>query len=193
VDEIDRVARSVDAKAILVGGDVHAVRLIQEHLPEASKGLVHVLESGGGRATDGGTPFTAAEVVERMGEVAYERLRTVLDEFQEERGQGDRAADGVAATVEAVRKAQVGTLLVHDDPDDDRMLCFADEPALVAETPRELEGVADHCEQGRLADVLVRAAISTGADVLVVPASEGRGVPNEGCGAILRYADAATP
>ena len=192
VEEIDRVARSIDAKAILVGGDVHAVRLIQEHLPEQTKGLVHVLEQGGGRATDGGAPFTAAEIMDRIGEITLAELTAVLDEFQEERGQGDRATDGVAATVEAIRKAQVGTLLIHDDPDDDRMLWFADDPSLVALRRNDLDGVADHVEEGRLADVLVRAAVGTGATVVVVPGSGGTGIPNDGVGAILRYAD-ATP
>jgi hypothetical protein len=192
VDEIDRVARSIDAKAILIGGDVHAVRLIQDHLPEPMKGLVHVLEAGGGRASDGGAPFTAAEIMDRMGEITLERLQLVLDEFQEERGQGDRATDGVNATVEAIRKAQVGTLLVHDDPDDDRTLWFADDPSLVATARNDLDGVADHVGEGRLADVLIRAAVGTGADVVVVPGGGGTAIPNEGVGAILRYAD-ATP
>ncbi len=188
-EEIERVVRSVDAQAVLIGGDVHAVRLLQEHLPEPVKPLVHVLEQGGGRATDGGTPFTAAEIIDRMGEIALERLQVVLDEFQEERGQGDRATDGVRATVEALRKAQVGTLLIHDDPDDDRMLWFADDATLVACDRAELEGLADHVEQGRLADTLVRAAVGTGAAVVVVPAGGGTAIPNDGCGAILRYAD----
>ncbi len=187
-DEVDRVARSVGAAAILVGGDVRAVHLLQDALPEQSKSLVQVLESGGGRATDGGTPFTAAEVVDRVGTVALQRIQAVLDEFTEERGQRDRATDGVAATVEALRKAQVATLLVHDDPDDDRTLFFGDDASLVALTRAELDGVADHVEEGRLADVLVRAAVGTGAGVLVVPPS-GTGVPNEGVGAVLRYAD----
>ena len=187
-EEVDRVVRSVDAKAILIGGDVHAVRLLQEHLPEACKGMVQVLEQGGGRATDGGTAFTAAEITERIGLLSLERIHRVLDEFQEERGQGDRAADGVASTVEAIRKAQVGTLLIHDDPDDDRTLFFADDPSLVALRRNDLDGVADHVEEGRLADVLVRAAVGTGADVLVVPAG-GKAIPNEGCGAVLRYSD----
>jgi hypothetical protein len=188
VDEIDRVARSVGAQAILVGGDVHAVRLVCEHLPEAAKALVQTLEQGGGRAADGGTPFTAAEVTDKMGELALARLQRVLDEFGEERGQGDRATDGVAATVEAIRKAQVGTLLIHDEPDDDRTLFFGDDPSLVACRRNDLDGVADHVEEGRFADVLVRAAVGTGADVVVVPAG-GTAVPNEGCGAILRYSD----
>ncbi|HVF05458.1 MAG TPA: Vms1/Ankzf1 family peptidyl-tRNA hydrolase [Frankiaceae bacterium] len=191
VEEIDRIARSIDAKAILVGGDVHAVRLIQEHLPESAKGIVQLLEQGGGRATDGGSAFTAAEITDRMGEITLAQLQTVLDEFQEERGQGDRATDGVDATVQAIRKAQVGTLLVHDDPDDDRTLFFADDPSLVAMSRNDLDGVAEHVEEGRLADVLVRAAVGTGADVVVVPAI-GTAIPNEGVGAILRYAD-STP
>lgn len=190
-DEIDRVVRSVDAKVVLVGGDVHAVRLIQEHLPEPTKKLVQVLEAGGGRATDGGTPFTAAEIVDRVGTVVLDRLQSVLAEFQEERGQGDRATDGLAATVDAIRKAQVATLLIHDDPADDRTLWFGDDPSLVAMSRNDLDGIADHVEEGRMADVLVRAAVGTGADVVIVPPG-GTGIPNDGCGAILRYTDAGS-
>ncbi|HEU0130207.1 MAG TPA: Vms1/Ankzf1 family peptidyl-tRNA hydrolase [Mycobacteriales bacterium] len=186
--EIERVAQSVGAEAILLGGDVHAVRLLQEHLPAPLQPLVTVLEHGGGRAADGGTPFTAAAIVDKVGELALARLSRVLDEFQEERGQNDRATDGVAATIEALRKAQVATLLVHDEPDDDTMLWFADDPTLIAVDRAELDGLADHVEQGRLADVLVRTALATGADVLVVPAS-GTAVPNDGVGAVLRYSD----
>jgi peptide subunit release factor 1 (eRF1) len=189
-DEVDRVARSVGAEAILVGGDVHAVRLLQDNLPENAKPLVSVLEQGGGRAADGGTPFTAAEVLDKVAEVALARLQRVLDEFQEERGQGDRATDGVARTVEALRKAQVATLLVHDDPDDARTLWFGDDPSLVALRRDELTALGvDHIEEGRLADVLVRAAVGTGAEVVVVPEG-GTAIPNDGAGAILRYADA---
>jgi peptide subunit release factor 1 (eRF1) len=188
-DEVDRVVRSIDANVVLVGGDVHAVRLLQEHLPETPGRIVQVLEQGGGRAADGGTPFTAAEVLDRIGEVALDRLRAVLDEFQEERGQNDRAADGVAATVEALRKAQVATLLVHDDPDDTRMLWFGPDPTLLAVRRDELTGLGvEHTEKGRLADVLVRAAVGTGAEVVVVPEG-GTAIPNDGTGAILRYAD----
>lgn len=188
VDEIDRVVRSVDAQAILLNGDVHAVRLLQERLPEQHKELVHVLEQGGGRATDGGTAFTAAEIMDTMSVIALERIERVLAEFREERGQRDRATDGVRPTVEAIRKTQVGTLLIHDDPDDERTLWFAGEPSLVACTRNELDGLADSVEEGRVGDVLIRAAAGTGADVLVVPAG-GAGIPNDGCGAILRYAD----
>lgn len=190
-EEIERVVRSVDAKVVLVGGDVHAVRLIQEHLPVTVQPLVQVLEAGGGRSNDGGTPFTAAEIVEKVSLVALDRLQLVLDEFQEERGQGDRAADGVRDTVEALRKAQVATLLIHDDPDDDRMLWFSDDASLIAVDRYELDGLTDHVEQGRLADVLVRAAVGTGADVVIVPPG-GTAIPNEGCGAILRYTDSGS-
>jgi hypothetical protein len=189
-EEIERVARGVAAEAILVGGDVHAVRLIQEHLPEPLKPLVTVLERGGGRAADGGAEFTAADIMDKLAEVALARLQVVLDEFQEERGQGDRATDGIARTVEALRKAQVGTLLLHDDPDDTRTLWFGDDPSLVALRRDELTGLGvERPEEGRLADVLVRAAVGTGAEVVVVPAG-GTAIPNDGVGAILRYADA---
>ncbi|MBV9411271.1 MAG: hypothetical protein JO148_06730, partial [Acidimicrobiia bacterium] len=47
-----------------------------------------------------------------------------MAKFREERGQGDRAADGPAATLEAMSRSQVEVLLVHADPDDTRTAWF---------------------------------------------------------------------
>lgn len=183
-DEVDRVVARLRPEVVLVRGDVRAVQYLQEHLAEATKPLVRVVERGSGRAADGGDEVTAEEIAEHLADVADSGLRRVLDEFQEERGQGDRATDGVRATVEALRKAQVATLLLRDEPDDDRRLWFADDPSLVALSRDDLTGLgAEHVQDGRLADVLVRAAVGTGADVAIVQSG-----PNEGVGAILRYA-----
>jgi hypothetical protein len=80
-------------------------------------------------------------------------------------------------------------LLLHDDPSDERTLWFGPDATLLALRREDLTGLGvTEPESGRLADVLVRAAAGTGADVVVVPAG-GTAIPNDGVGAILRYAD----
>lgn len=186
-EQAGRVADDIKAELILLNGDVRAVQLLRERLPTHLGDRVEVIEAGGGRAVDGSSDVVASEVIDRVAAAAHARLKAVVAEFQEERGQRDRAADGVAATVEALTRGQVATLLLHDDPDDDRTAWFGPDATQVAMDRQTLVdlGVADP-QQARLADVLVRAAVGTAAAVRIVPAT-GTGSPNEGVGAVLRY------
>jgi len=93
--------------------------------------------------------------------------------------------EGTAATFEALERAQVGTLLVHDDPDDERAAWFgpdATHAALDRQTLLDM-GVGDP-RQDRMVDVALRAACGTSAEIRIVP---GGGSPREGIGAILRH------
>jgi len=110
----------------------------------------------------------------------------VVDRFQEERGQRDRAADGPKATVEALGRAQVGTLLLYDDPSDERTAWFGPDATHIALDASTLKDLGVEPQQARLTDVLIRAAIGTGASVRIVP-DTGPGSPTEGVGALLRY------
>jgi hypothetical protein len=133
--------------------------------------------------------------------------QALLERFAEERGQADRAVEGAAATLAALARGQVDTLLLTGlFLDDERTAWFGPAPTDVAAEPGTLIdlAVADPVE-GRLVDVAVRAALGTGADVSVLdPAdqtrpAEGRGethdappppkaAPAEGLGALLRFA-----
>jgi hypothetical protein len=91
--------------------------------------------------------------------------------------------------VAALQRAQVETLLVHDDPTDDRSLWFGPDGvhlSMAAGSLSEL-GVTSP-QEGRLADVLIRAALATSSDVRIVPTTSENG-PTEDVGAILRWAD----
>ena len=183
-----RIAEDVGAELILVTGDTYAVHFMRDHMPHPHDAKVRLLEEGGGRANDGSEGVVSEGVMREVAAAALGKIKKVLDEFQEERGQRDRAADGPQATVEALMMAQVDTLLVHDDPDDDRRAWFGPEPTQLALDRQTLVdlGVAAPAE-ARLSDVLIRAAVGTGAGVLIVPAS-GTAIPNDGAGAVLRYA-----
>jgi hypothetical protein len=183
-DDVARVARGIGTDLVLLGGDPQAVHYLRGYLPDALR--VVVLEHAGARTPDGLSPHVEEEVRARVADIAVQRLRTVFERFEEERGQRDRAADGLAATVEALRKAQVETLLVTDAPDDSRTLLFGPDPTLLASDAAGLTALGVTApERARAADVLVRAAAGTGADVVVV---DGEVALPDGFGAILRYA-----
>lgn len=183
-DEVSKLADRIGARLIAIGGDVHAVRLLEGHLPERQKPFVHVLEHGArGAELDEGL---LGDELRRLVQTAIaSETVAVLDTFKEEKGQADKAADGPARVVEALQMAMVETLLVHDDPSDDRVAWFGPEPLQLAIDKADVEGMGvEFPEQGRLVDVAVRAALGSGARVRIVPAA----VVTSGFGAVLRAA-----
>lgn len=181
-ERVGEVSELIDPAAILVAGDVRATTLLKEELDERLTPLL--CEFDGTRAADGGGDAMSDEVRRQLNTVAASHTVAILEKFREEKGQDDRATDGLAATIEALNAAQVETLLVHDDPDDDRQAWFAPDGALVAADRATLEGygVSDP-QQGRLVDALIRTAFRSGASVRIVP----RTVVADGVGAILRF------
>ena len=181
-ERVQQIARLLDPAAIFVAGDTRALWHLREHLDDRLAPLVREVE--GARNADGGDATIAEAVRKQLNTVAAADTVALLEKFKEEKGQADRAAEGLAATIEALNAAQVDTLLVHDDPADERPAWYAPDLALAALDRASLEGygVRDP-RQGRLVDVLVRTAFRTGARVRIVP----RTVVADGVGALLRY------
>ncbi|SRR5581483_7682336 len=168
---------------VAVGGDVRAVELLKEALPKRVSELVHDVH--GSRAADGSVDAVVGDVTRLVATMVATDTKDLLAKFKEERGQGDRAADGPAATLDALSRSQVEVLLVHADPDDTRTAWFGAPAIPVAERAPDLTelGVAD-ARDGALVDVALRAALGTGAGIRIVP---GAGGPTGGIGAILRW------
>lgn len=177
------LADSIGAELVIVAGDVRAVDLLRDALPERLASLVQVVE--GERPWEGkGDPLPeeTRDLVERH---VRERGEALLARFAEERGQRDHAAEGVDATAAALAKAQAAVLLVTEAADDDGSLWFGAEPTLLATTDRDLKELGvDSPQQAPASDVLVRAALGTGAALrLLEDANDVR----EGVGALLRW------
>jgi hypothetical protein len=178
-DLVDRVR----PRLVAVAGDVRAVQLLREKSPKRVSALMELV--GGELDSVDAVLEQAAKLVDATVE---QDTRGLLDRFEQERGQNDLAADGVAETFAALARAQVDTLLVADRLDDRRTAWFGeaghhvalDRDALVA------AGVTTPAE-GRLVDVAVRAALTTGATVRVLGADDER-APGDGLGALLRFA-----
>jgi len=185
-DEVVRLVQDVDAKLVVAAGDVRALALLREALPKEVLDVLQVAE--GGRSADGSIDGVVTAVDRLVEAVVAHDTDLTLAKFREESGQGDRAADGPARTLEALAMAQVETLLLHDDPGDDRQAWFGPEPTHVALTEDTIQamGVDEH-QRARLVDVAVRAALGTGAGVRVIPGQTGADGPTDGLGAILRW------
>ena len=182
-DEVARLAKRMDVRLLVVGGDIHATRFFTEALPKELQGIVRDVE-GASRHPDGGADHVAEDVKRLVDTVVAAETTAVLQKFKEERGQHDRAADGPARVVEALQMAQVQTLLVHDDPEDDRTIWFGPEPLHIGldEAAVRAMGV-DEPWEARAIDVCIRAALGSSAEVRVVPKS----VLDRNLGAILRF------
>src|SRR4051794_26782451 len=183
--QVARLADAVDARIIVLGGDIRATRLIQDELPVPIAGRVHLIEQG--RAADGSDDERETEIRRLIATAVAEDTRAVVESFKQERGQHDRAVEGAAATVDALNRAAVDVLLVHDERDRTAMVGRSPVPIGLDRASAAIAG-DDHVEQANLVDALVRAAIGTGASVRVVP---GAGPVAEGIGAVLRWSDSA--
>jgi peptide subunit release factor 1 (eRF1) len=181
------VARTVDEQAtggkaavIVLAGDPQARGAVLDELSKPA--LARTVEA---RHAEG-APL--AEEVQRAVELAEaEDLTGRVERFQRERGEGGRAVTGLGAVTEALRRAQVDTLVIEDHPESTDRLWFGPAPTDVATSAADLRAVnVTEPEQDRADAVLARALAQTGADIVVLP---GQGPPLEhGIGAVLRFA-----
>ena len=209
VDAVVELAQQVEARMIVATGEERQLVHVARHLPTHLKD--QYLEVPGGRGQDGSEPLVQQRVADAVSRFVAGRTLDLLEEYAQERGQAKRAVDGLPAAVEALRKAQVQTLLVTTavasgapDPDAPEQgaaahaslptptLLFGPDPTQLGLTREDLAALGvDDPQEGPVVDVLVRAALGTAADVQVVP-HEMPSAPQAGVGAVLRYADALT-
>ncbi len=180
--EVDRLAASFDAQAVIVAGDVRAIGFLRDHLAARTSDLVREID---GARADWSLDQIAEDTVDHMAALAAERLEQERTAFASALGTG-RAVEGSDAVFQALRRARVDTLHVVDDtnrprptgwtsPDPAHSYAMPDPPDLGPE-------VAFH--QAPLHDIAARAAVLTGARLVVLP--PGEEAPAEGLGAVLR-------
>ncbi len=173
------LAARLHAERVLVAGEDHAVHAFLAAAPATLVPLVRKLDAGTRHDPDA----AAAEVERLVRSVQAEDTVAQIQAFRAELGGARHAASGARAVVGALQMAMVDTLLVHDDPADDRRAWIAADGSQVALEERELTDMGlQESTAGRLIDVCVRAALLQGSDVRVVPGSLLEG----GLGALLR-------
>ena len=185
---VERVARDIDARVVIASGDDRALQLLGQSLP------THLVDrfvtvGGGGRAQDGSDEVIAAEVLRVLSDTVAADTVELLEDFAEQRGRHDRACEGVTATVDALRRGQVDTLILTDTRDVGRAGFFGPDPVHLALSAHELLDLGvEQPWEAPLDEIVVRAALGTGASVRFVGGGTEQ-APAEGVGALLRYAD----
>jgi hypothetical protein len=182
-ERVVRLAEDIRPVFVAVAGDVRAVQMLRDSLPKEVDELVHVVEKEIPRKLERDDPIPEHvwALVQQHVRESGERL---LAKFEEERGQRDKAVEGVDATAKALGQAQVAMLLITEK-EINRELSFGPEPTLLAPTDQELKELGvDSPEQAQACDVLVRAALGTGASIRVPDDDVGI---EEGAGALLRW------
>ena len=187
---VQQLADAIGAEVVVGAGDVREINLVHENLPEHLK--AKWVEVQGTRGGDGSESLVQQRIADAVAMHVVRGTLDLLEEYAQERGQSKRACDGVGPVVEALRKAQVQTLLVTTGADASAQLWFGEDPTQLGLTREEVEQLgATEVTQGPLVSVLLRSAIATGADVQLVP-HQSEQAPAEGVGALLRYTDDST-
>lgn len=183
-------ARTVGARVIVGAGDVRALQFLRDNLDVDVADLFLAIDEGGRAA--GASEESLRQKVERIvAEAAVREDLAIIEEFEQERGQHDRAVEGLTDTVEALRRAQVQTLVLDDDPTSTATLFAGPDPLMLGVTEQELRDLGcTEIHEVRADAAIVRALAGTGGSLVLVPGGVDVG---GGIGAILRYADASTP
>jgi len=86
------IASAVRARIIIAAGDVRALGHLRDSLPKPAQDLLREVGEGGRAA--GASEASLADHVRRLvAEIAVRDTLAVLEEFEQERGQHDRAVE----------------------------------------------------------------------------------------------------
>jgi hypothetical protein len=183
-DALARLVDRVRPRFVAAAGDVRALQLLREHAPKRVRELITVV---GGEFASLDAVFAEADklvsaTVEADGRALLERFAAGLGQAGAG-APGTRAVQGEEATLAALARGQVETLLLTGlFLDDQRTAWFGPAPTDLAADRDALAGlgVAQPVE-GRLVDVAVRGALGTGAGVRVLdPADQTRPAADRG-------------
>lgn len=185
-DEVTKQVLRTAPAVVVLGGDPHMRGLVNAHLDPRVGSLVVTTDTGGRGAGAAGEPLSA-ELADAVRRKAAEREEATVSAFTEARGRDGAAVSGLAPTVEALRRAQVDTLLLTPAARDTFLYVGRDSPA-PGLTENELYALGETDVTRTNADAaLLRAGAATDAR-LHVP--ERSALPlDDGVGALLRYTD----
>jgi hypothetical protein len=167
-EEIDRVVGSSGARLVVLAGDIHARRLVQEQLSKASQALVSVVDSHTHTA-GADQSLLEDQVNQRVAEQWASEQQDIMDRLAMQEGQANpESATGIGAVVHALQQAQVDVLILDDAALSERTLLALDAEPWIA-TAQEESLAANVLGSVPAPAALLRAAALTDARVLLVP------------------------
>jgi len=181
--EIDRLVLEHRPRLLVVAGDIKARGLLLDALAERSRGIA--VELAKDTRSGGADPSALTEFADQqIGELLQRDSESLLDLLRTRLGQPRSAAGtGVSAVVEALRQAQVDTVLLDADSLDGETLVALDDVPWIAtdESDAIAAGIVSRLPA---AEAIIRAALATDATVLSARAGDLGGDP---VAALLRW------
>jgi hypothetical protein len=184
VADLEGVVAQHGPELVLLAGDPQSRSFVHRHASGRVADRLVDLETGG-RAEG----VSGQALVEAVEAVTTRHRQTVMGEvvarFEQERGRGGVAADGLAAVVDALRLGSVETLLLQDDPSSTARLWAGPDPLQLGTTADDVRalGTQDVVED-RADAVVLRALVAQAGQVELVA---GADVLRGGVGALLRF------
>ena len=186
--EIGSLVRRKGLRFVLVAGDVRARQILSDKADSTWADLIVSMDEGG-RAAGADREPVQRRAAELVAEHEARECAEVLEQI-EAAGAHGLSVTGREPVVEALRKGQVETLVLADDPDDDTLL-VGGSPLELGVNQHDMDALDIHGEIVPADRALLEAALATSAGVVVVPRSA---MPGEApVAAVLRYTDASTP
>jgi hypothetical protein len=185
---IASMVRRLGPKFVLVAGDVRARQILTDRASDLWSDLVISMDEGG-RAAGADREPVDVRTAELVAEHEAREVAETVEQVEAARAHG-LAVSGTEAVVEALRKGQVETLLLADDPGEDTLL-VGSSPLELGVDQHDMDALGIHGEIVPAERALLAAAVASSAGVVLVPSSAmPDGAP---VAAVLRYTDASTP
>ena len=189
IDEIDGLVERSAARFVLLAGDIRARQIFTDRATPRIKAVLVDMNEGG-RAEGADRSVIDQRVEELVAENDAAEQAQVLEQIDAASAHG-LAVTGTALVVDALRKAQVETLVLAEEPDDEQLFIGLSPLEIgVSQEDMAALGVSDaaHVPADR---ALLRAAVGSSAQVVIVPRAAMPGdIP---VAAVLRYTDESTP
>jgi Bacterial archaeo-eukaryotic release factor family 2 len=186
-DRIASYARRLSPKFVLIAGDVRARNILAGQAGDLWKDLVVTMDEGG-RAAGADREPVDRRMAELVAEHEARECAEVLEQVQAAAAHG-LSVTGTGPVVEALRKSQVETLVLADDPGDDTLL-VGNAPSELGVNQHDMDALGIHGQVVPADRALLAAAVASSAGVVVVPRSA---MPDDvPVAAVLRYTDAST-
>jgi hypothetical protein len=187
-EHLASIARRLGPRFVLVAGDVRARQILTDRASEVWKDLIVSMDEGGRGAGADREPVDRREA-ELVAEHEARAVADVVDKVQAAAAHG-LSVTGTDAVVDALRKSQVETLVLADEPEDDKLL-VGDSPLVLGVDQQEMDALGTHGSVVAHDRALVAAAVASSAGVVLVPRSAMPG--DAPVAAVLRYTDDSTP
>ncbi|WP_448619980.1 baeRF2 domain-containing protein [Geodermatophilus sp. URMC 65] len=188
-ERIASLVRRLHPHFVLLAGDVRARQILSDRASDLWSELVVSMDEGG-RAAGADREPVDQRTAELVAEHEAREEADAVEKIESAAAHG-LAVTGTASVVEALRKGQVETLVLADQPDDEKLL-VGSSPLLLGTEQGDMDALGVQEVHSVPADrALLAAAVASSAGVVVVPRAAMPGdIP---VAAILRYTDNSTP